>query len=151
MPYKLNKETGSFEPYFQYGYPDYPDGALRTSAAHLARWLGAFMNHGSFDGVRVLERSTVRESRRHQLSYDAGWRQGLIWYGAAPRGYFRMGHTGGDYGVSTRMFLPPRHARGRRHAHELLRRRPAMGRVPGDRPQAPRGARVATRLELPQL
>jgi CubicO group peptidase (beta-lactamase class C family) len=107
MPYKLNKETGSFEPYFQYGYPDYPDGALRTSAAHLARWLAAFMNYGSFEGVRVLERSTVRETRRHQLSYDAGWRQGLVWYGAAPRGYFRMGHTGGDYGVSTRMFFRP--------------------------------------------
>jgi CubicO group peptidase (beta-lactamase class C family) len=107
MPYKLNRETGSFDPYFQYGYPDYPDGALRTSAMHLARWLAAFMNYGAFEGVRVLERSTVREMRRHQLSYDAGWRQGLIWYGAAPRGYFRMGHTGGDYGVSTRMFFRP--------------------------------------------
>jgi CubicO group peptidase (beta-lactamase class C family) len=107
MPYKLNKETGSFEPYFQYGYPDYPDGALRTSAAHLARWLTAFMNFGSFEGVRVLDRTTVRETRRHQLDYDPGWRQGLIWYGAAPRGYFRMGHTGGDFGVSTRMFFRP--------------------------------------------
>ena len=67
MPYKLNKEAGSFEPYFQYGYPDYPDGALRTSAANLARWLAAFMNYGSLEGVRVLERSTVRETRRHQL------------------------------------------------------------------------------------
>ena len=45
--------------------------------------------------------------------------------------------------------LPPRHARGRRHAHELLPRRPAMGHVPGDRPQAPRGARVAFRSRAP--
>ena len=149
MPYKLNKETGSFEPYFQYGYPDYPDGALRTSAVHLARWLAAFMNYGSFEGVRVLERSTVRETRRHQLSYDAGWRQGLVWYGAAPRGYFRMGHTGGDFGVSTRMFFRPDTRVRRRDAHELLPRRPAMGRVPGDRPQAPRGARVAFRSRAP--
>ena len=41
MPYKLNKETGSFEPYFQYGYPDYPDGAseraLHTSLGGLRR------------------------------------------------------------------------------------------------------------------
>jgi CubicO group peptidase (beta-lactamase class C family) len=107
MPYRLNRETDAFEPYFHYGYPDYPDGALRTSAAHLARWLAAFMNFGSFEGVRVLDRSSVRETRRHQLSYDPGWRQGLVWYGAAPRGYFRMGHTGGDFGVSTRMFFRP--------------------------------------------
>jgi CubicO group peptidase (beta-lactamase class C family) len=74
---------------------------------HLARWLGAFMNFGVFDGVRVLERSTIREIRRDQLPYAAPWRQGLIWYGAAPHGYFRMGHTGGDFGVSTRMFFRP--------------------------------------------
>lgn len=48
-----------------------------------------------------------RAISRHQLSYDAGWRQGLVWYGAAPRGYFRMGHTGGDFGMSTRMFFRP--------------------------------------------
>jgi CubicO group peptidase (beta-lactamase class C family) len=106
MPYKLDRDTGDFDPYFQYGYPDYPDGALRTSAVHLARWLGAFMNHGTFDGVRVLEHSTVREIRRNQLP-DVSWHQGLIWYGAAPQGYFRMGHTGGDFGVSTRMFFRP--------------------------------------------
>ena len=107
MPYRLDQQAGTFEPYFQYGYPDYPDGALRTSAVHLARWLGAFMNFGTFDSVRVLNRSTIREIRREQLPYPASWHQGLIWYGAAPRGYFRMGHTGGDFGVSTRMFFRP--------------------------------------------
>ena len=107
MPYHLNRETGAFDPYFQYGYPDYPCGALRTSAVHLARWLGAFMNFGEFDGVRVLDRSTVREIRRNQLGDTVSWHQGLIWYGASPKGYFRMGHTGGDFGVSTRMFFRP--------------------------------------------
>jgi CubicO group peptidase (beta-lactamase class C family) len=107
MPYKLDRETGDFNPYFQYGYPDYPDGALRTSAIHLARWLGAFMNHGRFEGVRVLDHSTVREIRRNQIPDIASWHQGLIWYGSSPHGYFRMGHTGGDFGVSTRMFFRP--------------------------------------------
>ena len=106
MPYHVNKLTGEFDPFFQYGYPDYPDGALRTSAVHLARWLGAFMNHGEFHRARVLERSTVREIRRNQLPY-VSWHQGLIWYGGSPNGYFRMGHTGGDYGMSTRMFFRP--------------------------------------------
>ena len=31
----------------------------------------------------------------------------MIWYGGSPHGYFRLGHTGGDYGVSTRMFFRP--------------------------------------------
>jgi CubicO group peptidase (beta-lactamase class C family) len=107
MPYRLNQHTGAFKPYFQYGYPDYPDGALRTSAVQLASWLGAFMNDGKLRGVRVLERATVEEVRRNQLRGVVGWHQGLIWYGGDLHGYFRMGHTGGDYGVSTRMFFRP--------------------------------------------
>jgi CubicO group peptidase (beta-lactamase class C family) len=107
MPYRLNQHTGVFKPFFQYGYPDYPDGALRTSAVQLASWLGAFMNGGALRGARVLERATVEEIRRNQLRGLVGWHQGLIWYGGDPHGYFRMGHTGGDYGVTTRMFFRP--------------------------------------------
>jgi CubicO group peptidase (beta-lactamase class C family) len=55
----------------------------------------------------VLERATVEEIRRNQLRGLVGWHQGLIWYGGDPHGYFRMGHTGGDYGVTTRMFFRP--------------------------------------------
>jgi CubicO group peptidase (beta-lactamase class C family) len=107
MPYRRNRHTGAFHPFFQYGYPDYPDGALRTSAVHLANWLSAFMNYGKLGGTRVLDRSTVMEIRRNQIPGIVGWHQGLIWYGGNPHGYFRMGHTGGDYGVSTRMFFRP--------------------------------------------
>jgi CubicO group peptidase (beta-lactamase class C family) len=107
MPYRRNRHTGEFKPFFQYGYPDYPDGALRTSAVHLANWLGAFMNFGKLRGMRVLDRSTVEEIRRNQIPTVVGWHQGLIWYGGDPHGYFRLGHTGGDYGVSTRMFFRP--------------------------------------------
>jgi CubicO group peptidase (beta-lactamase class C family) len=104
MPYHINRDTRAFVPYFQYGYPDYPDGALRTSAAHLARWLGAFINFGSFQGARVLRRATVHEIRHSQIPNIVPWRQGLIWYQIKGR-YPRMGHTGGDFGMSTRMFF----------------------------------------------
>jgi CubicO group peptidase (beta-lactamase class C family) len=100
-------EWGELEPIFHYGYPDYRDGALRTSAVHLARWLGAFMNFGAFDGARVLDESTVREIRRQQIPDLVGWRQGLIWYGQTRWGFLTMGHTGGDYGESTRLFFRP--------------------------------------------
>ncbi len=107
MPYHYNQFTGKLDPYFQYGYPDYPDGAFRTSAVHLATWLGAFMNFGKIRGKQVLSRTSVEEIRRNQIPNVVGWHQGLIWYGGSPNGYFRMGHTGGDYGVSTRMFFRP--------------------------------------------
>jgi len=105
MPYY---DTNGFEPIYQYGYPDYPDGALRTSASHLARWLGAFMNDGTFQGDRVLRRSTVQEIRRNQIPDIASWRQGLIWYEVQRWGFPILGHTGGDYGESTRMFYAPK-------------------------------------------
>jgi len=107
MPYQVDRDTGAFTPYFQYGYPDYPDGEMRTSAVHLARWLSAFIRFGTLDGVRVLERDTVTEIRRHQLGTMVPWHQGLIWYGSSVPGYFRMGHTGGDFGVTTQMFFRP--------------------------------------------
>jgi CubicO group peptidase (beta-lactamase class C family) len=98
---------GDLEPIFHYGYPDYPDGAFRTSAMHLARWLGAFMNLGAFEGARVLDESTVQEIRRNQIPDLVGWHQGLIWYGQSRWDFFTLGHTGGDYGESTRMFFRP--------------------------------------------
>ncbi len=105
MPYRYHNDTGDFDPYFQYGYPDYPCGALRVSAPNLARWLGAFTRFGIFQGVRVLDEATVREIRKNQLKGLVYWPQGLIWYGETHQGYPVMGHTGGDYGVSTRMFF----------------------------------------------
>lgn len=106
MPY-ATVSNGDLEPIFHYGYPVYPDGALRTSAVHLARWLGAFMNFGAIEGARVLDGSTVREIRRNQIPDHVGWPQGLIWYGQVRWGFLSMGHTGGDYGESTRMFFRP--------------------------------------------
>ena len=104
MPYS---DKGTFKPIYQYGYPDYPDGALRTSAVHLARWLGAFMNGGSFQGDRVLAEDTVREIRRNQIPDLVSWRQGLIWFQERTWGFPMLGHDGGDFGESTRMFFRP--------------------------------------------
>lgn len=105
MPYRYHNDTGDLDPYFQYGYPDYPSGALRISAPDLARWLGAFMRFGIFQGARVLDEATVKLIRKDQLGGLVYWRQGLVWYGETHQGYPVMGHTGGDYGVSTRMFF----------------------------------------------
>ena len=65
MPYRCNENSSDGKsafvahPFGQYGYPDYPDGSLRTSARQLARFLGAIINGGELDGARILKPSTV--------------------------------------------------------------------------------------------
>jgi CubicO group peptidase (beta-lactamase class C family) len=97
---------GRFEPYGLYGYPDYPDGQLRTSARHLAHHLLAFMEFGRLDGVRILQEETVREMRRSQIP-DLVDGQGLIWYAFRRAGRRLIGHNGGDWGVATQMYFRP--------------------------------------------
>src|SRR5678810_801683 len=40
MPYRWSPDLDKFIPYGHYGYPDYPDGALRTTARHLCHHMG---------------------------------------------------------------------------------------------------------------
>jgi len=83
-----------------YGYPDYPDGALRTGAEQLASFLGMFANEGSRDGTRVLSEDSVAEMRTVHYP-ELSTNQGLIWYSWTFEGEPITGHNGGDAGVST--------------------------------------------------
>lgn len=104
MPYA--SDARGHKAIYQYGYPDYPCGAFRASATELGTWLQAFMNFGEGNDTRILDEATVREIRTNQ--HVASWNQGLIWWSGWGPGAFRhMGHTGGDAGVSTRMFFRP--------------------------------------------
>lgn len=106
MPYLYRFDTRDYLPYGHYGYPDYPDGGLRTSVKQLAHHLMAFMNDGTYNGVQMLRPETVAEMRVVQYpSIDPT--QGLIWYYDDSSGYPLLGHDGGDYGVATTMFYRP--------------------------------------------
>lgn len=104
MPYEA--VAGGYAGYGQYGYPDYPNGQLRSSAADLARFLAAYTNGGILDGSRILDQSTVDQMLTVQFpAVDPT--QGLIWYYDSIGGRTVVGHNGGDYGASTDMFFDP--------------------------------------------
>jgi CubicO group peptidase (beta-lactamase class C family) len=84
-----------------FSFPNYPDGALRTSANQLARFLLAYVNNGSFGGARVLAADTVRLMLTPQAATTP--HQGLCWVTAQKNGQRHWWHNGGDPGISTNM------------------------------------------------
>jgi CubicO group peptidase (beta-lactamase class C family) len=86
-----------------YGYPDYPDGQLRTSARSLARFLLAVIGGGALDGARILAPASVSEMLRVQ----AGSQEGLSWQPAVIGTRNVIGHEGGDNGVTDDMYFDP--------------------------------------------
>ncbi len=107
LPYWWASGQRGYVSYGQYGYPDYPDGALRTTASQLGRHLAMTMNDGRWDGQRLLAPDSVREMRRDQVP-DLVAGQGLIWYRITHKGRTLIGHDGGDDGVATVCFFDPR-------------------------------------------
>ncbi len=116
MPYRCNNDSSDgrsafvCQPYGQYGYPFYPCGSLRTSARQLARFLGAIMNGGELEGVRILQTATV-QAMLTPHGPPAPPAMGLCWNGLRAAGYLGeetyWGHPGGDRGVSTLMAFRP--------------------------------------------
>ncbi len=110
LPYAFKRGKG-YVSYGHYGYPDIPNGALRTTATQLAKFLMMFMNGGSYNGHTVLQPATVTEMTTAQIpDIDSG--QGLIWYHQRVRKHEMIGHDGGDDGVSTAMFYEPSSSTG---------------------------------------
>jgi CubicO group peptidase (beta-lactamase class C family) len=98
MPYEHGDPQGFF------GYPDYPDGQLRTSANQLARFLLMLSGKGACGGQRVLQESTMAEMLTPQIP-DISDGQGLILFQQDTGGTTVIGHNGADHGVSTEMFF----------------------------------------------
>jgi|CXWL01.1.fsa_nt_gi CubicO group peptidase (beta-lactamase class C family) len=106
LPYTFDRQYGRYRTYGHYGYPDIPNGALRTSAPELAKLLLMVIGDGTYNGVRVLQPTTIAELRRPQVPALAR-EQALGWYWKRIAGRDLLGHDGGDDGVSTAMFYEP--------------------------------------------
>jgi len=95
---------GNLTEYENYGYSDYPSGQLRTTSNNLAKFMSAYMNHGVYNGVRILDSETIELIKTiHYPTVNS--MQGLIWYYKNDNGRTLFGHNGGDLGSSTDMFL----------------------------------------------
>ncbi len=104
MPYEAT--GGGFEPYGHYGYPDYPDGQLRASAADLGRFLAAVSGGGALDGARILEEGYVDDLLSAPVP-EVDPSQYVYWYATTIAGRSVVGHNGGDAGVATEMYVDP--------------------------------------------
>ncbi len=101
VPYVL--QNNELYPLLQYGIIDYPAGGLRTNLIDLSHFLIAHMDDGMYNGIKILNKSSVEEMHRIQypgtsdynFDYGLGWQ---IW-----KNGMYVGHTGGLYGVATKM------------------------------------------------
>jgi CubicO group peptidase (beta-lactamase class C family) len=104
MPY--HEENGRFVAQGYYGFPDYPDGQLRTSAAQLGRFLAMFTAHGTLDGAQILKPATADAMRTPQVP-GVEPSQGIVWYFEDQGSTRVLGHNGAYLGISTDMHFDP--------------------------------------------
>ncbi len=93
-----------YNPFIHYNILDYPAGGLRTSVLDLSRFFIAHMNGGIYDNTRILTPESVEEMHTIQYQSDTyNFQYGLgfqIWETLTST---HIGHTGGLYGVATKM------------------------------------------------
>jgi CubicO group peptidase (beta-lactamase class C family) len=108
IPYSY--QNGNYLPYSHYGFADYPNGQLRTNILDLGNFMIAILNGGTLGSNTILNPSTVNEMLSFQIPL-LDTTQGLNWYrtklyhsgGEA----MLWGHSGGEKGVNTHLFLDP--------------------------------------------
>ena len=107
-PYQYS--GGNYIPYAHYGFADYPDGQLRSNVTDIANFMIAYLNDGTFGSNSILSSSSVNQMWTQQVP-TLDTTQGLNWYTAelyhsGDTTQF-WGHSGGESGVSTNIFVDP--------------------------------------------
>ena len=88
-------------PYIQAKKIEFPGGGLISTIEDLSHFLIMHLNNGVYDGVKILEESSVEEMHRVQYpeSYDGGPMHGFGWYSNGTIG----GHGGRAGGAGAEM------------------------------------------------
>jgi len=91
-------------PYYEY-HCNTPCGGLNTNLEDLSHWLIAHMNGGIYNGVRILNESTIEEMHTVQYphiepsEYGLGWEIGEVYDGIVE------GHGGSTLGFNSGMYF----------------------------------------------
>ncbi|MCB0706282.1 MAG: serine hydrolase [Saprospiraceae bacterium] len=110
IAYPHTYQGGFYVPQPHFGFPDYPDGLLRTSITDVANYLLAYVGDGAFYDRQLVQPATIAEAWSDQIP-DITDRQGLIWYqeylfhdnGIA----WLWGHNGGELGTTADIYMDP--------------------------------------------
>ncbi len=98
-PYDANEEIR------HYTFTDYPNGGLRSTVRDMYKLLAAYSMGGSYNGVRLLQETTVNTMWQPQIQHlDAS--MGLHWFVMNSANNI-WGHDGGEQGVATIMGVNP--------------------------------------------
>jgi CubicO group peptidase (beta-lactamase class C family) len=100
LPYNAGGATGKPEPVAQVHFDVYPAGDIYLTAEDMARFLGAHVNGGTFQGHRILSEASVKAAHEPQFggTYAFGW--GVR---KDPNGHTIITHSGGIPGQSSMM------------------------------------------------
>jgi CubicO group peptidase (beta-lactamase class C family) len=115
MPHEfMDNKIKSFKVLKHYGFPDYPDGQLRTNVTNYAEITKLMLNKGAVNGQPFLIESTVNEFLRIQFPKADKWQaigwnnnefNNWLYYLLMPR---LPSHTGVDPGVATVVSFDPK-------------------------------------------
>jgi CubicO group peptidase (beta-lactamase class C family) len=100
LPYMPGGADGPPKPVAQVHYDVYPAGDIYLTAEDMARFLGAHLNGGVFNGNRILSEESVEEMHTAQLGGDYGFGFGVK---KAENGHTIISHGGGIPGQSSHM------------------------------------------------
>jgi CubicO group peptidase (beta-lactamase class C family) len=113
-----DEKNDSIEVLKHYGYPDFPDGQLRTTAADYLKFIALILNEGKIGGrpfidARIIEQfHTVQypEVHKHQaVAWNYNEFDNFLYYLLMRR---LPSHTGGDPGVATVVSYDPKQKTG---------------------------------------
>lgn len=100
LPYVPGGPGGKPRPVEQVHFDVYPAGDLWLTAEEMARFLGAHLNGGTFQGKRILSEASVKQAHEPQFkgTYAFGWS-----VSQDSSGHTIISHTGGIPGMSSLM------------------------------------------------